>query len=308
MHRSVDLHCHSFASPDATGYPKDIARHFQSTGHAAFSLTDHNSVRGHEEAAAAAKEYGIEFVPGVEVASSAAHLPEFYSGGGQDILCYYFEKTPDVLSLMQPEAKFLGMIHNAIEALSQQGVADLSPGLYDEALSSRHGSYAGFPGIQRETFCDLLIERGVLDPGQADEWGCSMVEWRRQAGRKALTKYGPPKKNEAQPNQKIEHISRVMREAGAVMILAHPGRGKREPTAAEKKRIHLLLEHFVDGVEIYHHANSPAYREMLFEIVAERQCPWTGGTDLHSYAAREIRKSEALMECLDSIKKYHSKK
>ena len=213
---------------------------------------------------------------------------------------------------MEPsEYNLLGKIHSAIETLAQQGHAEISRERFDDHLQSRYrNGHATFPGIQREAFCDLLIEQRILDPAQAAEAGLSLSEWRRQAGRRAITTYSRPSQQEktVRPNQQIEHISKVMRDAGAVLILAHPGRGGREPSPGEKNRIHLWLDHFADGVEIFPHANSPAYREMHFAIVAERNCPWTGGGDRHNYTATEGHPSEAPAECLELLKKFSLKK
>lgn len=302
MKQLVDLHCHSFASPDGTGYPGDIARHFHRHGHRAFSLTDHNSVRGLEEAAAAAAECGIEFIPGVEMASSTLHLPDFNGNGGQDILCYFFDQTPEVMALMESAVKRrVDPIHAVVNNIAASGVAPITPAEFDAHLESRYGSkYAGWRGVRREALCDLLIEHGVLNPAQAEERGQTISEWRRQAARSMVNKYTPEELVERTPreDQKVEHVCKVMRDAGAVLVMAHPGRGGREPSAEERARLNRWLDTFVDGVEIYHHSNSPAYREMLWEIVRERNCLWTGGGDRHNYTATEGHVSEATEDCL----------
>jgi len=311
MSKFVDLHSHSFASPDAVGHPGDVARHFHQSGHKAFSLTDHNSILGHEEAAAAAAECGIEFIRGVEMASSPAHLPDFYGGGGQDLLCYFFEETPGVMDLLKPaQDAFKERINFALAAVSREGGKENAKERFQELLHTRYNSHASFLGIQREAFCDFLIESRILDPAQAEASGLTMSEWRRQAGRSAVNRYSKAAgyQNLKDPKQNIEHVVKVMREAGAVIVMAHPGRGGREANAAEKKRIHLFLDHFVDGVEILHHSNSAAYRKMLFEIVAERQCLWTGGGDRHNYTAIEGHPSEATEECLTLLKRCHAQK
>lgn len=305
MKQLVDLHSHSFASPDGFGYPGDVARHFQRQGHRAFALTDHNSVRGHEQAAAASAECGIEFIPGVEMASSTLHLPEFHGGGGQDILCYFFDHTAAVLDLMEPPGYAqLDNIHAVITTIAEAGLADISRSQFDDHIRSHYGSeYLGWRGIRREALCDLLIEHQLLNPAQAEERGFSLSEWRRQAALAMIRQYTPAAAANppAREDQKVEHVCKVMRDAGAVLIMAHPGRGKREPSAAERQRIHLWLEHFVDGVEVYHHGNSPEYREMLLEVARRHNRPWTGGGDRHNYTATEGHVSEASVECLDLL-------
>jgi predicted metal-dependent phosphoesterase TrpH len=64
--KNVDLHCHSRAS-DGTLAPAEVVRRGREFGVTTLALTDHDDTSGLAEAAAAAREEGISFVPGVEV-------------------------------------------------------------------------------------------------------------------------------------------------------------------------------------------------------------------------------------------------
>src|SRR4051812_25016326 len=66
----VDLHCHSTAS-DGTFAPADVVRRAADAGVSALALTDHDTMEGLDEAAAAAASLGIDFLSGIEV--SCAH-------------------------------------------------------------------------------------------------------------------------------------------------------------------------------------------------------------------------------------------
>ncbi len=63
---NADFHCHSTAS-DGTLSPTLLARRAADRGVTHWALTDHDVLRGLEEAAAAARACGIVFVPGVEI-------------------------------------------------------------------------------------------------------------------------------------------------------------------------------------------------------------------------------------------------
>ncbi len=67
-HSPVDLHLHSTAS-DGTLEPAALVAHVAARGVKLMALTDHDSVAGADAAAAAARESGIAFVPGVEVSA-----------------------------------------------------------------------------------------------------------------------------------------------------------------------------------------------------------------------------------------------
>lgn len=64
---TIDLHMHSAYSLDGQLSPGELAARAAGAGLSAMALTDHNSVRGLEEAGAEAEQRGITFVPGVEM-------------------------------------------------------------------------------------------------------------------------------------------------------------------------------------------------------------------------------------------------
>lgn len=66
MEQKFDLHAHSTAS-DGTLAPAELMRRAHAAGVEVMALTDHDTVAGLGEAAAAARELGLGFVPGVEV-------------------------------------------------------------------------------------------------------------------------------------------------------------------------------------------------------------------------------------------------
>ena len=59
----IDLHTHSQAS-DGTDSPGQLVRNAHAQGLAAVAVTDHDTVSGLDEAEAAARELGLEFVRG----------------------------------------------------------------------------------------------------------------------------------------------------------------------------------------------------------------------------------------------------
>ncbi|MDX1374250.1 MAG: PHP domain-containing protein, partial [Burkholderiales bacterium] len=62
----VDLHCHSNVS-DGVLAPAEVVRRAASAGVELLALTDHDQLAGLPEAAQAARELRIRFVPGVEI-------------------------------------------------------------------------------------------------------------------------------------------------------------------------------------------------------------------------------------------------
>ena len=69
MPSRFDLHAHSTAS-DGTLSPAQLMQRAHGAGVEVMALTDHDTLEGLSEAAAAAQPLGLEFVPGVEVSVS----------------------------------------------------------------------------------------------------------------------------------------------------------------------------------------------------------------------------------------------
>src|SRR5687768_12843665 len=68
----VDLHTHSTAS-DGTFAPDAVARLAKQSDLVGFALTDHDTIDSLEDAERAARQIGLEFVPGVELSCQFPH-------------------------------------------------------------------------------------------------------------------------------------------------------------------------------------------------------------------------------------------
>ena len=65
---TIDLHMHSNAS-DGILPPAEVVRLCAGNGVKLMSLTDHDTMKGIEEARAEAERLGIAFVPGIEIST-----------------------------------------------------------------------------------------------------------------------------------------------------------------------------------------------------------------------------------------------
>ncbi|MDZ7821892.1 MAG: hypothetical protein U5N26_08810 [Candidatus Marinimicrobia bacterium] len=79
----------------------------------------------------------------------------------------------------------------------------------------------------------------------------------------------------------LKEALQLVREAGGVSILAHPGLYHREIAFGE------LIKLPVDGFEAYHPNHSPAYARALINYCNTHRLPCTGGSDFH-----DLRKSK----------------
>src|SRR5437660_8953970 len=93
MTNYVDLHTHSTAS-DGIYTPSELLQRAKEVGLRVLSLTDHDTSNGIAEAAKAAKDLDIEFLPGIEINTDVGggevhvlgYLPEFERPAFQAVL------------------------------------------------------------------------------------------------------------------------------------------------------------------------------------------------------------------------------
>jgi predicted metal-dependent phosphoesterase TrpH len=86
----IDIHCHSYYS-DGLSSPRQIAREIARKKLDGFSLTDHETTKGWQEAKETAKELGLLFVEGEEIKTKqgdilALFIKEEIKGKGKDVL------------------------------------------------------------------------------------------------------------------------------------------------------------------------------------------------------------------------------
>ena len=137
--RNYDLHNHSTRS-DGLLSPTALIELATRTGTEALALTDHDTVDGVEEAAAAASRLGLEFIPGVEISVS------------------WGETTVHVVGLQVDPSS--AVLRAGLESLGKLGFA----GTFEAALALAKDERV----LSRTHFARHLAERGaVRDTQQA---------------------------------------------------------------------------------------------------------------------------------------------
>jgi hypothetical protein len=144
---NADLHSHSTVS-DGTLRPRELVRRAAGQGVELFALTDHDELGGLAEAAAAAGEIGLAFVPGVEISVTWAGRTVHVLGLGID---------PGDPALRDG----LALVRSGRIERAQQMAAGLAragiDGAYEGALT-----YVGNPElVSRTHFARWLVERHV---------------------------------------------------------------------------------------------------------------------------------------------------
>ncbi|MBN2983477.1 PHP domain-containing protein [Cohnella algarum] len=247
----VDLHTHTTAS-DGLHRPKENVRMAAEAGLSAVAITDHDTVAGIAEAAAAAPIYGIEVVPGVEISTSLA-------GKEIHVLGYYIDiRDGLLLERLISQRKVRDSRNEGIVArLNELGIP-LTTEQVAEAAGRKPGA---IETIGRPHIAEALVRIGAVDSVQ------EAFDRYLAKGRAAYV--DPPPR--ITPFEAFAWI----REAGGAAIVAHPGLYGNDELAAE------LLDGGADGLEAYHSDHEAEQAERYRGLAENRGKIVTGGSDFH---------------------------
>lgn len=259
-----DLHIHSNHSSDGEFGIAGIIERCQEQEVGFFSLTDHNSVKGVEEAVTLARLAGIDFMPGIEIDCN-------YKGTDLHVLGYRVDwKSPDFLRLeetvfskaMDSFAEMIGNINRLGFAIDAQTVLTAADGklptgeLIAEILLSneKYHSPALSPYMEGGERSDMPYINFYLDYFAQGKPAFAPIDY--MSYRSAIE---------------------MIKDNGGIPVVAHPGlnlRGK-EHIAEE------LLEKGAEGLEVfnnYHDADQIVY---FASLVRSRKAIMTCGSDFH---------------------------
>lgn len=242
--RPVDLHTHSTRS-DGSLSPTQVVEAAAARGVRALALTDHDTVQGVPEAAAAAQARGIELISGIEL--TVWHHRELH------LLAYFIDiEHNELLDRLdyQRESR-VQRIHQMCALLGEQGVF-VDP---LRVLATADGA-PGRPHIAR-----ALIEAGHVS--SFDE------AFTRYLGNEGVA-YVPAR------HFNIGEAIALVHRAGGVAVIAHPG------VDGLTDHIHDLAPMGLDGIECEHPAHRPRAARRFRSIARQLNLAMTGGSDFHT--------------------------
>lgn len=246
----IDLHTHSTVS-DGTEAPAQVIAAAAVAGLDVVALTDHDSVAGWGESAAAADRESVRFVPGVEI--SCRH-----HGISIHLLAYW--PDPDASGF----AEMLAMTRNARVDRAREIVrrvgADFPLTWDDVTAQAPDAATVGRPHV-----ADAMVARGHF--ANRDEAFASVLAGN---SRYYVPHYAP----------EVIDAVRAVRAAGGVPVFAHPGADARGRVVPDSVIIAMAGAGLV-GLEIDHRDHSPAQRERLAALGAELGLVRTGASDYH---------------------------
>ena len=270
--RRVDLHLHTCRS-DGTFTPEQLIERARACGLSAISITDHDDVGSANDMEQWRARAGtaLELIPGIE-------LTVAFRDRELHLLGYDFsvDNAPLRAFLELARARRLERLRAMLDRLREKKIILAWEELMEIAALSRS------PG--RPHLAELLVRRRAV--------GSLKEAYDRYLGDSASCFV-------RMVDTTVEEACRLVRQAGGVIVLAHPCHLVRDEWCPE------LAARGVQGVEVYHSEHSAS--DTLFYQKVAKELNWieTGGSDCHGFQKTKgplIGTVSVPYACLESIR------
>jgi predicted metal-dependent phosphoesterase TrpH len=266
----IDLHIHSKSS-DGTLTVEELISEAKLRNIGLLSVTDHDSIGCQEVALDLAGKAGIRYVSGVELNVTFSH-PRYREGKSVslDFLGYHFDAANKTLKakLQQMaayrEERAAKILNNLNAEFEKEGIEKLTKSDFEEIQASVDGT------LGRPHIADYLVKKGIVGN-------------RQEAFDRYLVKCDVPK----YPLY-LEEASRLVRNAGGKIVLAHPndphGTSLVTLTKSLSEQTQIIEESMmahIDGVECWHSRNDAQTTNHYVKFARKHGLIMTGGSDCH---------------------------
>lgn len=242
---SVDLHVHTSAS-DGASTPEQVvqlAAHYKLR---CIAITDHDTLDGIQAARTESKQHGIEILAGVELSTENDGLEVHILGYCIDLEDHNLQEQLKVFqnARLQRAQRIIDKLYHLGLTITLEQVLQLAgPGS------------VGRPHIARA----LLMQGKVKSIADAFDYYIGV-------GKPAY-----------EPRFKFHPVQMInlIRSAGGVPVLAHPGISCQEPL------ILTLIKEGLQGLEVYHPQHTPKLENYYLRLCRQYGLVATGGSDFH---------------------------
>ena len=257
------LHVHSIYS-DGTLKPKELIAKAITKELQGIALTDHDSIAGIAEAREEVEQNNFLLVPGIEMTTDYGQIEAH-------ILGYNFDLT-NVRLHQKLQAVQTSRSERARKILKKLNTNRI-PLSWEQVKSKTTSSFIG-----RTHIFKALEASGQVAGLQ-----------RREAFEYYLGKNGIA----FVPHEELSTLEAIdlIRSAGGVAVLAHPGRMGANPLIAK------LIKAGLNGIEVHYPSHTPEMVAIYLKLAAKYQLVVTGGSDYHGAFGR-TKLGEAQVESI----------
>ena len=246
----IDLHAHSTCS-DGTESPEQVLVAAAEAGLDVVALTDHDTTLGWAAAQTVARALGIALVRGVELSCRADHA-------SVHLLAYL--PDPDHPGMLTEADRIRSSRMERAQAIVDRLATDMELTWEDVLAQVEPGATVGRPHI-----ADALAARGHV-PDRTAAFAALLATGSRY--------YVPHYATD------VVRAVELVRAAGGVPVLAHPGAVVRGGTVSDAT-IRRTVDAGLAGLEVHHRDNPPEQRERLTALAVTYGLLVTGASDYH---------------------------
>ncbi|MCW4053166.1 MAG: PHP domain-containing protein [Candidatus Bathyarchaeota archaeon] len=267
----IDLHIHSKSCSDGNLTVAEIVKEARVRNIRLMSITDHDSAACQPEAQTLTRKKNIRYLSGVEL-NVTFFRPKYKKGKriSLDFLGYMFDIEDSKLNskleeISKHREERVEQILNRLNIeFSKEGLTTLTKDDLQEIQSTVDGV------IGRPHIANYLISKGI-------------VKTSSEAFDKYLVKCNMPK----YPLY-LEDASRLLRNAGGLMVLAHPndphGTSLAKLTPSLHRQTQIINDSilsYIDGIECWHSRNDAQTSTHYVKFCRNHRLIMTGGSDCH---------------------------
>jgi predicted metal-dependent phosphoesterase TrpH len=267
----IDLHIHTKTCSDGNLSVEEVVEEAKARNINLMSITDHDSVGCQKQAKELAQRNQISYINGVELNITFSH-PNFSNGkpASLDLLGYQFNiNNKDLQKKLEQisqhrDKRAAEILENLNAEFDKQGLENFTSADLTEIQCSADGA------LGRPHIADYMVRKGI-------------VVDRKEAFEKYLVKC-----NVAKFPLSIEEASTLVRNAGGVVVLAHPndpyGTSLVKLTESLKEQTKIvkqsMLPH-IDGIECWHSRATTETTNHYTAFCKKHDLLMTGGSDCH---------------------------
>lgn len=242
-----DLHTHSIYS-DGSLKPQELIRKAVKSGLDGIALTDHDTVSGIEKAIAESIKYQFTFIPGIELTTDFGEVEAHILGYNLDYLNpALLQKLNTILESRKERARLI------IKKLNKAKI----PLSWEKVKAETTSGFVGRTHIYR-----ALQSSGLIASSHGSE------AFNYYLGKNGVAYV---------PHREINTFEAIalIREAGGIPVLAHPGR------MADDQLVARLVDNGLQGIEVYYPTHTTEQTERYLRLAEKYELIITGGSDYH---------------------------
>jgi predicted metal-dependent phosphoesterase TrpH len=267
----IDLHIHTRTGSDGNLSIEEVFQEAKRRGIDLISITDHDSIECQERAISLATKHGMSYIIGIELNVTFTYgtdkgsksLSLDFLGYGYDI---HNQELKSKLELFREHRETRA--RQILERLNAEFDKEGIPRFTHEDLEKIQASVDGAFG--RPHIANYLVAKGIVRDLQ-------------EAFDKYLVKCDVLKYPLS-----LEEASRLMRNAGGILVHAHPsdpnGTSLASVTHNLEEQTKIIAEHMlehIDGVECWHVRNDANTTAHYVDFARKHGLVMTGGSDCH---------------------------